>query len=184
MNIVEFFELSAGKWSSMRTSHHPVAQQGGGKSTIEIALLDKSDPAVVQLCERYKVDPAAALLGAKLTWEGFLDRETKAQKGSTVLVPIESENADSGKLLGEIGAAQKTPVSGRYEISEEMGLKLMTESDTIYSEERIWFESQNVRFRHSILKQADGFSMASFCSEVRLGGAKPDPEAANAAAMS
>jgi hypothetical protein len=174
MDIVEFFELSAGKWSSMRTSHHAAAQQGGGKSTIEIDLLDKSDPDVIRLCQTYKVDPETALFGARLTWDGFLDHETKAQKGSTVLVSI-AQSPTSGQIIGEAGTTQKTPLVGRYEVSDQLGLTLITESDTMYSKERIWFESPNVRFRHSILKQSGGFSMTSFCSEVRMGGVKPDP---------
>ncbi|MBD1854359.1 phycobiliprotein lyase [Leptolyngbya boryana CZ1] len=182
MDIVEFFELSAGRWSSMRTSHHPAAQQGSGKSTIEIDLLDKSDPAVIQLCEKYQVDPTTALLGARLTWEGFLDGETRKQTGSTVLVPIAGDTQNSGKLLGEMGTTQQTPIVGHYEVSDAMGLTLITESDTLYSKERIWFESPNVRFRHSVLKQAGGFSLASFCSEVRLGAVKPDPKTADATA--
>lgn len=183
MDIVEFFQQSAGKWSSMRTSHHPASQQVGGKSTIEIELLDKSDPAVIQLCEINRVDPATALLGARLTWEGTLDQETKKQTGATVLVPIaDPDRPNSGKLLSQTGKLQNAIVQGRYEISEEMGLTLTTESDSLYSQERIWFESPNLRFRHSILQQAGGFSMASFCSEIRMGVLKPDAQAADTAA--
>lgn len=183
MDIVEFFQLSVGKWSSMRTSHHPASQQVGGKSTIEIDLLDKSDPAVIQLCEKHQVDPATALLGARLNWEGTLDHETSKQTGSTLLVPIaDPDSSNSGKLLSETARSQNDSAIGRYEISEEMGLMLTTESDTLSSRERIWFESPNLRFRHSVLQQAGGFSMASFCSEIRMGGLKPDPKAADAAA--
>ncbi len=184
MDIVEFFQQSAGKWSSMRTSHHlAFKQQEGGKSTIEIELLEKSDPAVIQLCQMYEVDPATAACGARVTWDGTMEWDEEKHAGSTVLVPIaDPENPMQGKLLREMGYAEKAPVAGRYEIAENNELTLTTEYDTMYSKERLWFESPNVRLRHSILKRFGGFSMASFCSEVRMGGAKPDSQTADTAA--
>ncbi|MGG6266647.1 phycobiliprotein lyase [Leptolyngbya sp. AN03gr2] len=185
MDIVEFFEQSAGKWSSMRTSHHlAFKQQEGGKSTIQIELLEKTDPAVIQLCQMYEVDPETALCGARVTWDGTMEWDEEKHSGSTVLVPIaDPENPQQGKLLREMGYAEKAPVAGRYEMAENNELTLITEYDTMYSKERLWFESPNVRLRHSILKRFGGFSMASFCSEVRMGGAKPDPQAADTATV-
>ncbi|HTL89831.1 MAG TPA: phycobiliprotein lyase [Leptolyngbya sp.] len=175
MDIVEFLQQSAGKWLSMRTSHQSAfKQQEGGKSTIEIELLEKSDPAVIQLCAQYKVDPETALCGARVMWDGTMEGSGEKRAGSTVLVPIaDSENPASGKLLREMGYGDKAPVAGRYEMTENNELTLTTEDDTMYSKERFWFESPTVRFRHSILKRFDGFSMASFCSEVRMGGGTP-----------
>lgn len=186
MDIVEFFEQSVGKWSSMRTSHHlAFKQQEGGKSTIEIELLDKSDAAVIQLCELYQIDAALALCGARVTWDGTMEWDEEKHSGSTVLVPIaDPNNANEGQLLREMGYAEKAPVAGRYMMAENNELTLITEYDTMYSKERLWFESPNVRLRHSILKRFGGFSMASFCSEVRMGGIKPETQSPDAAANS
>lgn len=182
MDIVEFFELSAGKWASMRTSHHfAMKQQEGGKTNLEIELLDKGDPAVVQLCEQYQVDPAEALCAVRATWDGTMEFEKIKKPGATVLVAIASDQPNQGQLLK--ASANKTPVTGRYQITEDDQVKLITESETMYAEERIWFESENVRLRHSTLKQADGFSLASFCSEIRLMAAKPPAQDATANAQ-
>lgn len=183
MNIVEFFEQSSGKWSSLRTSHHlAFKQQEGGKSNIEIEMLDKTDPAVIQLCELYEVDPTLALCGARVTWDGTMEWDEEKHSGSTVLVPIADTQApNEGQLLREMGYAEKAPVAGRYIMGSNDELTLITEYETMYSKERLWFESPNVRLRHSILKRFGGFSMASFCSEVRMGGAKPEAQAADAA---
>jgi hypothetical protein len=185
MDIVEFFEQSVGKWSSMRTSHHlAFKQQEGGKSTIEIALIDKSDDAVIQLCELYKMDSALALCGARVTWDGTMEWDEEKHEGSTVLVPIaDPSNAHAGQLLRDMGYAEKAPVAGRY-IMADNELTLITEYETMYSKERLWFESPNVRLRHSIMKRFGGFSMASFCSEVRMGVTKPQEKATDAAANS
>ncbi len=175
MNIVEFFAQSAGKWSSLRTSHHlAFKQQEGGKSELQIELLDKTDPAVIQLCALYEIDPETALCGARVTWDGTMEWDEEKHEGSTVLVPIaDPEKPNEGSLLREMGYAEKAPVAGRYEMGSNDELVLITEYETMYSKERLWFESPNVRLRHSILKRFGGFSMASFCSEVRMGGAKP-----------
>ncbi|MCU0548618.1 MAG: phycobiliprotein lyase [Leptolyngbya sp. Prado105] len=182
MDIIEFFQESAGKWSSMRTSHYLTSkQQEGGKSTIEIDLLEKSDPAVIQLCELCHEDPATALCGLRVNWDGTLDSNDKKQKGLMVLVPIaDPETSNTGKLLQNRGDGEKTAIVGRYEMADNHELTLITESDTIHSQERLWFESPNVRLRHSSVKQLGGFSMASFYSEIRMGNAKPDPQAADA----
>lgn len=183
MDIVEFFQQSAGKWSSLRTSHNlAVKQQEGGRSDIVIEMLDQTDPDVIKLCELHKVDPATALCGTRVTWSGTMEWDQKKHSGSTVLVPIRnSENPHEGQLLRHTENAEKAP-SGRYLIKGEE-LTLTTESETLYAKERFWFESPNVRLRHSVLKRMGGFSMTSFCSEVRMGVAKP-PEKADETATS
>ncbi len=49
MDIQEFFELSAGKWFSHRTSHHLAFKQAeDGKSDITIEMMAKDDPEVIK----------------------------------------------------------------------------------------------------------------------------------------
>lgn len=184
MDIVEFFQQSAGKWSSMRNHHHlAFNQQEGGKSTIEIELLEPTNAAVIQLCERYQVDPALAACGARITWDGSTEWDEKKVMGTTVIVPVvDPSNPQVGQLLHQ-GYGEKA-VAGRYCIDEKDELTLITESETMYSKERIWFESPNVRLRHRLLKRFDGFNVASFCSEVRMGVVKAETQTADAAANS
>ncbi len=184
MDIVEFFQQSAGKWSSLRTSHNVVVkQQEGGRSDIVIEMLDKTHPDVIKLCERHKVDPAMALCGTRVTWNGTMDWDQENHAGSTVLVPLKTaENFHEGQLLRDTGGAEKV-ASGRYLMKGDE-LTLTTESETLYAKERFWFESPNVRLRHSVLKRMGGFSMTSFCSEIRMGVTKPPEKAADEAATS
>jgi hypothetical protein len=175
MDIVEFFEQSSGKWFSQRTSHHLAFKQSeGGKSDLVIEMLPKDDPVVVQLCEQYEIDPALALCGARVSWDGTMEWDEEKHNGSTVLVPVaDPEKPNEGKLLREVGYAEKAPVAGRYVMGDDDALTLITEYETMYSEERLWFASPNFRLRTSILKRFGGFSMASFCSEIRMGGGQP-----------
>jgi len=174
MDIMEFFQLSAGKWFSQRTSHHLAFKQSeGGKSDLQIETLPKDDPAVIQLCQQYEIDPALALGGARVAWDGTMEWDEGKHSGSTVLVPVaDPEKPREGKLLREMGYAEKAPVAGRYSMGDDEALTLITEYETMSSEERLWFASPNLRLRTSILKRFGGFSMASFCSEIRMGVTK------------
>jgi hypothetical protein len=179
MDIAEFFQQSAGKWFSQRTSHHLAFKQSeSGKSNIQIEMLANDAPEVIQLCEQYQVDPALVVCGARVTWDGTMEWDQEKHQGSTVLAAIaDAGKPNEGKLLREVGYAEKAPVAGRYVMGNDEALTLITEYETMYSEERLWFASPNLRLRTSILKRFGGFSMATFCSEIRLGGGQPQPSA-------
>ncbi len=183
MDIKEFFEQSAGKWFSQRSSHHLAFRQAeNGKSNINIEMLVADAPEVIALCQQYDVDPALAICGARVTWDGTMDWDEEKHQGSTVLVPIaDSDKSHEGRLLREMGYAEKAPVAGRYIMGSDEALTLITEYETMYSEERLWFASPNLRLRTSILKRFGGFSMASLCSEIRMGVTQPPKQAEDAA---
>lgn len=182
MDIQEFFQLSAGKWFSQRTSHHLAFKQAEtGKSDIKIELLSQDAPEVIHLCEQHSINPALAWGGVRVTWEGMMEGDTKKQVGSSVLVPIaDAEHPHQGQVLRD-GLAQKAKVAGRFVIGNDDVLTLITETETVYTEERLWFASPNLRLRTSLVKRADGFSMASFFSEIRMGVTQASAKAANAA---
>jgi len=66
-------------------------------------------------------------------------------------------------------------------MGSDQALTLVTEYETMSSEERLWFSSPNLRLRVSILKRFGGLSMASFTSEIRMGGATPSTKVADTA---
>lgn len=183
MNIQEFFQLSAGKWFSQRTSHHLAFKQSeSGKSDLKIEMLAEDAPVVIQLCEQHGFDPALAWGPAQVTWDGTMEWDKDKHAGSAILVPIpDPDQPNEGKLLRDMGYAEKAPVAGRYIMGSDDALTLITEYETMYSEERIWFASPNLRLRTSILKRFGGFNMASFCSEIRLGVTQPPAKVTDAA---
>lgn len=184
MDIQEFFQLSAGKWFSQRTSHHLAFRQSeSGKSEIKIEMVAEDAPEVIQLCEQYGVDPTLARGPARVTWDGTMEWDQEKHAGSTILVPVaDPDKPNEGKLLRDVGYAEKAAVAGRYIMGSDDALTLITEYETMYSEERLWFASPNLRLRTSILKRFGGFSMASFCSEIRMGVTQPAAQATDAAA--
>jgi hypothetical protein len=99
------------------------------------------------------------------------DREDENHTGTTVfaLVP-DTDNPRQGRLLRERGYAEIVPVVGRYAMDDDEGLVLITEYETMSSEERFWFVTPDLRMRTSIVKRFGGFNTASFCAETRLHG--------------
>ena len=177
MNIEEFFQLSAGKWFSHRTSQHLAFNQSEhSKSDIIIEALAVDCPEAVKLCQSYNINPSSA------SCNGTMDKDQTKHSGSTVLVSVpDADNPTQGRLLREIVDANKTPVAGRYKIDSDGALILTTEDETVFSEERLWFASPNLRMRVNVLKSFGGFSITSFTSEIRMGGFPPPEKVSEAA---
>jgi hypothetical protein len=172
MNAIEFFQHSAGKWRSQRTTHHlPFRRAETGASEVEVEALPADHSKVIEICHLHNVDPSLAMGGAYVTWEGSMawDREGENHSGSTIfaLVP-EDGDLRRGQLLRERGYAEIVPVIGYFHMDDEDGLVLTTEYETMSSIERFWFASPDLRLRSSTVKRFGGFNTASFCAEVRV----------------
>lgn len=183
MNIQAFFEQSAGKWASQRTSHQLLQNQSeSAKTELMMTLLETSDPIVAQLCQQSGLDPAQAVSGLKITWSSIIDRNPKTQTGSSILVAVaDLDQPNQGRLISQ--QAGKATL-GRYSLGEDEVLTLITETPELYAEERLWFASPNFRMRTSIVKRSGGFELAAFCTEIRLGITAKPAEAAPAEAQS
>lgn len=172
MDAMEFFQKSAGRWRSQRTTHHlPFRRSETGDLDISVESYSKDHPKVVEICELHDIDPTLAIGGAYVKWGGAMawDQEGEDHDGNTVfaLVP-DDETGRKGRLLREKGYAEVVPVVGRYEMDEEDGLTLITEYETMSSIERFWFVTPDLRFRSSTVKRFGGFNTAGFCAETRI----------------
>jgi hypothetical protein len=173
LNAMEFFEQSAGQWRSQRTTHHlPFRRAETGGSSIQVQPLPPSDPRIAEICTMHSIDPALAIGGASVVWQGTMewDRDEENHEGSTIfaLVPDEGSNGRSGKLLRDQGYAEIVPVVGQFHLDDENGLVLTTEYETMSSVERFWFAGPNMRLRSSTVQRFGGLSTASFCAETRI----------------
>lgn len=172
MDAMEFFQKSAGRWRSQRTTHHLAFRRAEmGDSEIVVEALGPERPRVVEICEYHQIDPAGAVGGALVSWQGSMawDREGENHSGETVFAIVpDPDNPREGRMLRERGYAEIAPVAGRYEMDDEGGLVLITEYETMSAMERFWFASPNLRLRSSTVKRFGGFSTASFCSETRI----------------
>ncbi|ACK73788.1 putative phycoerythrin-associated linker protein, CpeS (plasmid) [Gloeothece citriformis PCC 7424] len=172
MDIAEFVKLSFGKWRSQRSAHNLAFSHFEQViSTIDIVPLSSEDPAVIALCESYKIEPKLAIHPFRMSWEGESDwEEGEIIKGTTILVPISDPNdPKKGQLLRDQGYAETIPSVGNYHFNEEGCFILITPYDRAMAEERIWFGTPNLRFRVSLIKTSAGTGVvtASFASEIR-----------------
>jgi hypothetical protein len=178
MNVMEFFQLSTGKWRSQRTTHHLAFRRAEpGESEIQVEALAANHPKVIEICNLHAVDPQLAIGGAYVSWKGEMawDRDDENHQGSTIfaLVP-NAEDDRQGDLLRERGYAEIVPVVGQYQMDAEDNLILTTEYETMSSVERFWFDSPDIRMRTSTVKRFGGFSTATFCTETRTTGSLED----------
>ncbi|MBL1210089.1 phycobiliprotein lyase [Geminocystis sp. GBBB08] len=171
MDGLTFFQNSAGKWRSQRTTHHlPFRRAETGGSDIQVETLTKNDPKIIEICQMHSFDPELSVGGSYVTWDGAMqwDKENEDHKGDTVfaLIPA-SDNPRQGKLLRERGYAEIVPVAGEYYLDHEDALVLTTEYETMTIHERFWFVTDNIRMRTSTVKRFGGFNTATFCIEVK-----------------
>ncbi|MGL5133501.1 MAG: phycobiliprotein lyase, partial [Planktothrix sp.] len=154
MNIIEFFELSAGKWFSQRTLHNlKSGQLQAGKSNLIIESLPQTDAKVIQLCQQHHIDPTTISGGFCSTWDGTTEGNSNQQKGSAILVPIiNPDHPQTGQLLQTQGDNPHQSLSGRYNLGEDEVLTVITETPNLYVEERLWYLMPNLRLRTSIVK--------------------------------
>lgn len=172
MDATKFFELSAGKWRSQRTTHHlPFRRSETGESEINVDSLSADHPKVIEICQLHEIDPSLAAGGALVSWQGTMawDKTDENHQDSTVMVLVpEPGNPQKGKLLREKGYAEIVPVAGLYQMDDDDGMVLITEYETMSSQERFSFVSPDLRMRTSLVKRFGGFSTASLCIESRV----------------
>jgi hypothetical protein len=171
MDGLEFFQNSAGKWRSQRTTHHlPFRRAETGGSDIYVEALSQEDPKIREICKIHDIEPKLSVGGAFVSWDGAMewDKEDENHEGNTVFALIpEVDNPRKGKLLRERGYAEIVPVAGKYYLDEENGLVLITEYETMSIVERFWFVAPHIRLRASTVQRFGGFNTATFCIEVK-----------------
>ncbi len=172
MTIQDFLEMSTGKWFSQRTSHQLTSQQSDhSSSNIVIETLAADHPQLAPLYQKYPDyrQQTAIQVSAQATPQWNAPKNAVLTNTNTVLVPIEEPDQSSaaGELLW-MANGQPMPV-GKFQVGEDQALILLLSYQEMQIEERIWFASPNLRLRTSVQKSNAGWSIASFCSEIRMG---------------
>jgi hypothetical protein len=169
-NALSFFQLSCGRWRSLRSSHHLLHRRAeAGGSFIEVVELGGSDPRLIAIATLHGLDPSGLVGGCQVRWSGSMawDKAGEAHEGESVfaLIPTD-ERGREGLLLRDRGYAETAPVAGRFRMDEDDGLLLTTDYETMSSVEHFSFAGPDVRLR---LSTVEGLSnTASFCVETRL----------------
>ncbi len=173
MNLESFVERSEGQWRSMRSGHSLAFQQFEEVlSQITIERLDASDPRVIDLLGADSSQQGTPFAPFRMEWSAESDWEpddpSEVSSGSCVLVPIPT-NEESGVLLRSVGYAEAEQATSHYRFLSDGTFVLSTKYGQSIAEERIWFVSEHVRCRSSVLRTSEGSGVlqTSFASEVR-----------------
>ena len=176
MTIEQFVAQSSGKWRSMRSGHSLAFQQFEEVlSEVTIEEIDKENTAVKQLLESSIItnqDEHLVTSPFRMEWCAESDWEpedpSEVSSGSCIIVPLAKDNY-SGKLIRSVGYAESEAAISEYHFLDDGTFTLTTQYEQSIAEERIWFVSENVRCRSSVLRTSagSGILQTSFASEVR-----------------
>ena len=176
MTIEQFVAQSSGKWRSMRSGHSLAFQQFEEVlSEVTIEKISKEDSTVKQLTEsswanKFNLDTISSPF--KMEWCAESDWEpddpSEVSSGSCIIVPF-VKDISSGMLIRSVGYAEAEAAISEYEFTSDGTFTLTTNYEQSIAEERIWFVSENVRCRSSVLRTSAGSGVlqTSFASEVR-----------------
>ncbi|MBX2866215.1 MAG: phycobiliprotein lyase [Leptolyngbyaceae cyanobacterium MAG.088] len=166
---MNFFKKQSGRWFSQRTTHYLKAGDSkAGKSDLEIVYIDTNADDVVRICDQVGWFTKDAIGGLRIVQKStILGGQTRSQ--STLLVAIATDDS-SGKLVSQPNDSDSTQIS-QYRFENDV-LTIVTEANDLRSEERWWFITERLRMRTNVLSDANGQTMASFCSEIKLGEVK------------
>ena len=176
MTIEQFVAQSSGKWRSMRSGHSLAFQQFEEVlSEVSIEEISKDDSAVIQLLESSAANiqdldkissPFRMEWCAESDWE--TDDPSEVSSGSCIIVPL-AKDKSSGTLIRSVGYAESEAAISEYHFLDDGTFTLTTQYEQSIAEERIWFVSENVRCRSSVLRTSagSGILQTSFASEVR-----------------
>ena len=176
MTIEQFVAQSVGQWRSMRSGHSLAFQQFEDVlSEISIKHIDKQDSTVQDLLSTTASNQALSsnvVAPFRMEWSAESDWEpedpSQVSSGSCIIIPLKT-NDYSGLLIRSVGYAESELAESTYQFLDDGTFLLTTHYEQSIAEERIWFVSDNVRCRSSVLKTSAGSGVlqTSFASEVR-----------------
>ena len=71
MDVMTFFNRSAGRWRSQRATHHLAFRRAEvGDSNIEVMSLSATDSRIIALCELHEIDPMLTVGGRQFSGWG------------------------------------------------------------------------------------------------------------------
>ena len=176
MTIEQFVAQSSGKWRSMRSGHSLAFQQFEEVlSEVTIEAISKDDSAVKQLLEsslanKHNLETISSPF--RMEWCAESDWEpedpSEVSSGSCIIIPL-VKDISSGTLIRSVGYAEAEAAISEYNFSNAGTFTLTTNYEQSIAEEKIWFVSENVRCRSSVLRTSAGSGVlqTSFASEVR-----------------
>ena len=170
ITIKEFIDKSIGEWKSIRSTHTLAFQEfENTNSSLIISYQNIGSNEVLEIKNRFNCSMNISF-AIKITWKSFSEwpTENKSYESNTTLIFVPKDEF-TGILIKDKGYAEQIPSSSRYIIDESNTFNIETEYNSTISEEKIWFLTENVRSRYSIIKNKinKGILQTSHATEIR-----------------
>ncbi len=172
MDLNEFIDTFTGKWFSQRTTHDLQQKTSFlAKSDLWVDAVDSADSAIKTLCDRYGIAPDQVAIALKLRWEATIAASPKKEMGTGAIALLKSADPTQGQVLSDTTSSGTTqPSPGTYVFGDDEALTFTLPLPSGNITERMWFASPNLRMRTSTVVENGEPTVASFCSEIRMGG--------------
>ena len=170
ITIKEFIGKSIGEWKSIRSTHTLAFQEfENTNSTLKITYQDIESEEVLEIKNKLKFSKNISF-AIKISWKSSSEwsTENKSQEGNTILIFV-PKDAYTGTLIKDKGYTEQIPSSSKYFIDESKTFNIHSEYNATISEEKIWFLSNNVRSRYSVIKNKtnNGILQTSHATEIK-----------------
>ena len=170
ITIKEFIDKSIGEWKSIRSTHTLAFQEfENTNANLIISYQNIESEEILEIKNRFKLAKNTTF-AIKISWKSISEwiTENKSQESNTILIFIPKDEY-TGTLIKDKGYAEQIPSSSRYIIDKSNTFNIETEYNSTISEEKIWFLTQNVRSRYSVIKNKinKGILQTSHATEIR-----------------
>ncbi len=170
ITIKEFIDQSIGEWKSIRSTHTLAFQEfENTNASLIISYKNIESKKVLEIKNRFKFAKNISF-AIQISWKSMSEwpTENKSQESNTILIFI-PEDEYTGTLIKDKGYVEQIPSSSRYIMDESNTFNIETEYNSTISEEKIWFLSENVRSRYSVIKSKinKGILQTSHATEIR-----------------
>lgn len=178
MDIKTFLNLCTGNWFSQRTNYNLGGEKTeSSKADLSITMITPEDSQITQLSQQYRIDSKQSLGGLLYSWDNSVDWGKTKQQGSSLIVFIpDAEDAITGKLLTNATPHVGAKSFGTYIYGQDEALTLTINTGNIQAEERLWFASDNLRLRTTVIKNSTQITHTTFYSEIRKAAPKNNSE--------
>ena len=173
MKIEHFFIKSVGEWNSMRSVHSLAFQEFEEiRSKIKIIPANPDDSRVIKLFKDNSITTHKEKKAFLICWETKSEWDDENEKGKSsgesILIPLEISQKE-GRLIRSVGYTEAIPIISLYKLLDDGTLIISSKYNHIYTEERIWFISKNLRSRSSVTRAIDSSAIlqTSYASEIR-----------------
>jgi len=170
ITIKDFIDESIGEWKSIRSTHTLAFQEfENTNSSLIISYQNIESEEILEIKKRFTFSKDQSF-AIKISWRSISEwtNENQSQASQTILIFVPKDEY-TGTLIKDKGYAELIPSSSRYFMEDSKTFNIRSEYNATISEEKIWFLSDNVRSRYSVIKDKknNGILQTYHATEIR-----------------